>query len=405
MSVTTLKSLRYNIALWLLLLSSAATEAQDRAYARQQLDTLSSPAFFGRGYAHFGQQLAADYLLREFQRLGLQSLSDNYLQPFNLDVNCFDSVFLAINGKTLQPGVDYLVHPNSGQGEQKKLKAGKKISQFQYNEPPAAASNQWQLLLETGHPKLTWSVGNASWRFPYFMLRDEVTAEPIKEVSFAIRGGVRPQKVANVIGFLPGQLRRDSVIIICAHYDHLGMMGEQALFPGANDNASGTALLLDLARHYTQVGQQPAYSMLFIAFAAEEAGLLGSKYYVDQPLLALQRTSLVINLDLMAGGYDGMMMVNATDNPGAYRLMDSLNRSYRWLPALKARGNAANSDHYPFSQKGVPAIFLYTLGDVTAYHDTNDLAENLTLQHYEQVFQLLHTFIEHWPHRQQYEQR
>lgn len=399
-SAITLKSRLYKRALTLALVLSCTVvaSAQDLIYARQQLDTLASEAFHGRGYAARGQQLAAEYLLREFQRLGLQPLSDNYLQPFSLEVNSFDSVLLQINGRTLVPGTDYLVHPHSGYGEAQGLKAGKKTAIFDHKSPPKTGNPAWQLLLETGYQRLMWSVGRETWPLPYFMLSAAATPKKIKRIHYVVRGNFRAQQAANVIGFLPGSTHPDSVIIICAHYDHLGRMGS-TLFPGANDNASGTALLLDLARHYSQPQNAPAYSLLFIAFGAEEAGLVGSKHYVNQPLLPLARTTLVLNLDLMAGGSEGLMVVNAVQNPAAYQALDSLNQVHRLVSNIKQRDNAANSDHYPFSQKGIPAIFVYTLGDVTAYHDPNDRPQMLQLHHYNVVFELLNRFIQHWPNR------
>jgi aminopeptidase YwaD len=396
-----LKSRLYKVALSLALALSCTVVAsgQDLVYARQQLDTLASEAFHGRGYVARGQQLAAEYLLREFQRLGLQPLSDNYLQPFSLEVNSFDSVLLRINGRTLVPGADYLVHPNSGYGEAQGLKAGKKTGIFAHKSPPKTANPNWQLLLETGYPRLMWSVGRETWPLPYFMLSAAATPKKIKRIDYVVRGNFREQQVANVIGFLPGSGQPDSVVVICAHYDHLGRMGS-TLFPGANDNASGTALLLDLARHYSRPENKPAYSLLFIAFGAEEAGLVGSTFYVNHPLLPLNRISMVLNLDLMAGGSEGLMMVNALQNPAAYQALDSLNKAHNLLTSIQQRDNAANSDHYPFSQKGVPAVFLYTMGDVTAYHDPNDRAEKLPLQHYPAVFELINRFIQHWPNRQ-----
>lgn len=396
-----MKSRLYKVALSLALALSCTVVAsgQDLVYARQQLDTLASEVFHGRGYVARGQQLAAEYLLREFQRLGLQPLSDNYLQPFSLEVNSFDSVLLRLNGRTLVPGTDYLVHPNSGYGEAQGLKAGKKTGIFAHKSPPKTANPNWQLLLETGYPRLMWSVGRETWPLPYFMLSAAATPKKIKRIDYVVRGNFREQQAANVIGYLPGSVPSDSVIVICAHYDHLGRMGS-TLFPGANDNASGTALLLDMARHYSRPENKPAYSLLFIAFGAEEAGLVGSTFYVNHPLLPLNRISMVLNLDLMAGGSEGLMMVNALQNPAAYSALDSLNKAHNLLTSIQQRDNAANSDHYPFSQKGVPAVFLYTMGDVTAYHDPNDRPEMLQLQHYEAIFELLHRFIQHWPNRQ-----
>lgn len=379
----------------LLLGSSLCLHAQDAAYARRHLDTLSSEAFHGRGYRQNGQQLAADYLLREFARLGLIPLSDNYLQPFSLEVNTFDSVYLRLNKKVLVPGTDYMVHPLSAHGKAQKLKPGKGLVLAEDGKQPKTMGKNARLILETTDQKFTWSVGRDQWPLAYVEVRKAALPAKIKRADFYFSGSYKPHTVANVAGMVRGKKQADSIIVVCAHYDHLGRMGS-VLFPGANDNASGTALLLDLARHYSQPQNQPDYSLLFIAFAAEEAGLVGSNYFVSHPLVPLKHISLVLNLDLMAGGSDGIMVVNGEQQNRAYQLLDSVNTTGKYLKNVQKRANAANSDHYPFTQKGVPAIFVYTMGDVTAYHDPNDRPEHLRWQHYPAIFTLLRTFTDQW---------
>lgn len=379
----------------LLLGSSLCLHAQDAAYARRQLDTLSSEAFHGRGYRQNGQQLAADYLLREFARLGLTPISDNYLQPFSLEVNTFDSVYLRLNKKVLVPGTDFMVHPLSAHGKAQKLKPGKGLVLAEDGKQPKTMGKNARLILETTDQKFTWSVGRDQWPLAYVEVRKAALPAKIKRADFYFSGSYKPHTVANVAGMVRGKKQADSIIVVCAHYDHLGRMGS-VLFPGANDNASGTALLLDLARHYSQPQNQPDYSLLFIAFAAEEAGLVGSNYFVSHPLVPLKHISLVLNLDLMAGGSDGIMVVNGEQQNRAYQLLDSVNTTGKYLKNVQKRANAANSDHYPFTQKGVPAIFVYTMGDVTAYHDPNDRPEHLRWQHYQAIFTLLRTFTDQW---------
>lgn len=393
-----MKSAPFNYAFLFLGLFFGSSQwllAQNAAYARRHLDTLSSAAFHGRGYVAGGQQLAADYLLREFAQLGLQALSDNYLQPFKLEVNSFDSVYLRLNKQALVPGTDFVVHPMSGHGQAQKLKPGKGLVLAENGKQPKEMGKNPRLILETTDQKFTWSVGRDQWPLAYVEVRKKALPPKIKRADFYFSGSYKSHTVANVAGLVRGIKHPDSIIVICAHYDHLGRMGS-LLFPGANDNASGTALLLDLARHYSQPQHQPDYSLLFIAFAAEEAGLVGSNYFVNHPLVPLKRISLVLNLDLMAGGSEGMMVVNGEAQSRAFQLLDSLNRANSYLKNVQKRANAANSDHYPFTQKGVPAIFVYTLGDVTAYHDPNDRPESLQWQHYSQIFGLLRSFTDQW---------
>lgn len=379
----------------LLLGSCLCLHAQDAAYARRHLDTLSSEAFHGRGYRQNGQQLAADYLLREFARLGLIPISDNYLQPFSLEVNTFDSVYLRLNKKVLLPGTDYMLHPLSAHGKAQKLKPGKGLVLAEDGKQPKTMGKNARLILESTDQKFTWSVGRDQWPLAYVEVRKAALPAKIKRADFYFSGSYKPHTVANVAGMVRGKKQPDSIIVVCAHYDHLGRMGS-VLFPGANDNASGTALLLDMARHYSQPQNQPDYSLLFIAFAAEEAGLVGSNYFVSNPLVPLKNIGLVLNLDLMAGGSDGIMVVNGEQQNKAYQLLESVNTTGKYLKNVQKRANAANSDHYPFTQKGVPAIFVYTLGDVTAYHDPNDRPEHLSWQHYREIFGLLRSFIDQW---------
>jgi aminopeptidase YwaD len=97
----------------------------------------------------------------------------------------------------------------------------------------------------------------------------------------------------------------------------------------------------------------------------------------------------LINLDLLGTGDEGIMVVNATQYPSDFNLLDSINTSNAWLPAVRKRGKAANSDHYWFSEAGVPAFFIYTLGGITAYHDVKDVAKTLPLTKYDDVFKLI----------------
>ena len=95
----------------------------------------------------------------------------------------------------------------------------------------------------------------------------------------------------NLAAVVRGTIRPDSFLIVSAHYDHLGMMGPHVYFPGANDNASGVALLLELAAHYAKPENRPAYSVVFLLFGAEEAGLVGSRLLRGAPAGAASKAS------------------------------------------------------------------------------------------------------------------
>lgn len=193
-------------------------------------------------------------------------------------------------------------------------------------------------------------------------------------------------------GWVKGTLKPDSVIVISAHYDHLGGMGEDTYFPGANDNASGIALLLGLARYYA-ANPQP-YTIAFICFAGEEAGLKGSKYFTENPLIPLRNIRFLLNLDLTGTGDEGITVVNAAEFSKEFAQLNEINDAKKLLVKINARGKAANSDHYWFSEKGVRAFFIYTLGGIKAYHDVFDKAGTLPLTEYEDLFKLIVKFNE-----------
>ncbi|MFA9213478.1 MAG: M28 family metallopeptidase, partial [Candidatus Methylacidiphilales bacterium] len=174
-----------------------------------------------------------------------------------------------------------------------------------------------------------------------------------------------------------------------AHYDHLGKFGP-AIFPGANDNASGIAMMLDLANNI--VKNPLDFSVLFIAFAGEEAGLLGSYFYTENALVPLNKMALLINLDLMATGDKGLTAVNATEFPDEFKLLQNVNEQGSYLPTINPRGKAANSDHYYFTEAGVKSFFFYLMGDYHFYHDIDDKASAVTLSKYNEAYQLVYDF-------------
>jgi Zn-dependent M28 family amino/carboxypeptidase len=193
----------------------------------------------------------------------------------------------------------------------------------------------------------------------------------------------------NVLGVAKG--RGKDWLVVGAHYDHLGRMGPDALFPGANDNASGVAMMLALAEWFAK---RPArHNILFVAFAGEEAGLLGSEWCaVDRPI-DMKRIRLMLNLDILGTGDEGITVVNATDQPQLFDRLVALNGQRNLLPDVRSRGPACISDHCPFVRRGIPALYLYTLGGVAHYHDVHDRAETLPLTRFPELYALLKEYL------------
>ena len=190
---------------------------------------------------------------------------------------------------------------------------------------------------------------------------------------------------ANVVGILRGTdpNLRDETVVIGGHYDHLGHGGEGslapdafgAIHPGADDNASGTAAVMGLARAFAAAGGAPR-TLVFVAFAGEEMGLLGSSEYVRRPAFPLGRTVLMLNLDMVGRLRDGTLYVNGVDGGTGLRAL--VTDAARGLGlTLELRGDPyAGSDHTSFYAAGRPVLFLFT-GAHGDYHRPTDTWDKL----------------------------
>lgn len=406
----------------IVLIYSGNASSQNINYARIVIDTLCSPSMHGRGYVSKGDGAAARYIRNEYLKHGLKPLGKHYFQPFKFSVNTFPKkMMLKVNGNMLLPGTDYLIDPASKgiRGRYKlyrvastsirgtkdmlknrfllvdKSETGTKDEQGAMDlwiTKPAGAKGV--IMIEDN--KLVWSVSRKQMKHPVFkVLRKSLPDNPSEvevKADACFRKNYRTQ---NVIGFVPGTQYPDSFIVFTAHYDHLGRMGKESIFPGANDNASGVSMLLNLANYYSE--NPLAYSVVFIAFAGEEAGLLGSEFFVKNPLIPLKKIKFLINMDLLGTGDDGLMVVNGEVFKEHFQLLESVNQEKKYVVSIQKRGKARNSDHYWFTERGVPAFFIYTLGGVSYYHDVLDRPQTLPLTDYEDVFRLIVDFTAKLP--------
>lgn len=360
--------------------------AQEVASAKKLVDTLTSPFMWGRGYTNDGMKKAAVFLQNTFKSYGLKPLKGkNYLQKFTYDVNTFPGKMeVRVNNKILKPGEDFIVSPES-----RSLVASGEFKQADSTQFINVQNSLFVKLV----PKLTWSVAGKTADYTLLQIQRKAISDIPKNFTVNIEQSlVKDFEANNVAAMVKGTQKPDSFIFITAHYDHLGGMGKDTYFPGANDNASGVALLLSLAKYYAA---NPAkYSIVFICFAGEEAGLIGSKYYTENPLLPLRKIRFLINTDLAGTGEDGITVVNATEFPKEFKWMQQISEENHLLKAVNARGKAPNSDHYFFTEKGVPSFFFYTLGGITAYHDVYDKAQTLPLTKHKDLFTLIKLFNE-----------
>lgn len=358
--------------------------SQDLHNARKMVKKLTSKAMWGRGYTNNGMSNAADFICSAFKSYGLTPMDGtDFKQPFSFPVNTFPGKMeVSINGKKLSPGKDFIVMPQSiGQTTKGKFEQKDSIT----------FTNTSQRVVAVLKDKLTWSPAIQQDDFTGIQInRKAIKGTPIN-FKINIENSFIPEfTAANICGIVKGTEKPDSVLLITAHYDHLGGMGSKTFFPGANDNASGISLLLSLAKYYA-ANPQP-YTMAFICFAGEEAGLLGSKYFTEHPLLSLEKIRFLINVDMVGTGQTGITVVNATIHPKEFSILNQLNDKNKYLSKINSRDKAANSDHYFFTEKGVPAFFIYTSGGIDAYHDIYDRAKTLPLTEYQDLFKLFVDF-------------
>lgn len=180
----------------------------------------------------------------------------------------------------------------------------------------------------------------------------------------------------NVLGVLPGRdpAYADEVVIISAHYDHLGQAPDGTIWGGANDNASGVATIMEIVRSWQAAGFVPHRTVLFAVWDAEEIGLLGSTHYVEQPQYALDNTVGVINLDMVGAGEETLYLSGEGLESQTLAVAASLEIS-------ATVRDSGRSDHYPFLMAGVDAGTLAWFSGsegTPSYHrpiDTPDVIE------------------------------
>lgn len=401
--------------------------------ARKTVEQLCSPAFQGRGYVNGGDSIAAEFIAREFETMGCQFFKSGPFQPFVFPVNTFPGkVSLNINGKALKPGVDFVVTPDCPNMPLQQLelhlitqdlldnpkKVKQLISESAMNsgthktsgiafgfwwhlftgdtlkkaQELAGVLNEIMPVVEFVDTKFTWSVDLEQRKFGRFQVQSSVLdlSQTQWHVETEVTAKIIRHEARNVIAYVPARKKSKKYFVFSAHYDHLGRMGQDTYFPGGNDNASGVAMLLELARYFQQ--NPGEVNLVFIAFAGEEAGLLGSHYYTENPIFDLKQIQFLFNIDIMGSGEEGVTIVNATLFPEQFDVLKSINEKQQLLVKIGSRGEAANSDHYFFTKKGVPAFFMYTMGPNKHYHDVYDTYEELSFSEFNDIFHLLVDF-------------
>ena len=415
------------ILIILLALGAVQLGAQDMKHYKKVVKELSSAKYQGRGYARGGANKAGKYLEKEFRKAGVDEVS---LQPFTIDINTFcGDMKMWADGRKLKAGVDYSMREYSPEVH----------GQFPVYHLDTLNFNPDAIFADLARPEYANCMVTCEYMFSYnhkevfsrlqskedapavagFLYTwtspikfykaygDHVVDKPIVWVTPEAVEGVRTVRLDvdnefledcglfNVIAKVEGA-RHDSCYVFTAHYDHLGNLGRRIYYAGANDNASGTAAIVTLAAHYAR--HRPEFDMYFIAFSGEDANLRGSEYFAQNPVVPLEQVKYLFNID-MIGDNNPVQYCEVSDaGMRGFELFERINGAKGYFKALNRGELAANSDHYPFAERGVPCIFLENEeGDAFPfYHTIFDTWKNAVFDSYEPVFKLVTDFIEQY---------
>ena len=199
----------------------------------------------------------------------------------------------------------------------------------------------------------------------------------------------------NVVGVIEGSdpILKNEAIVIGAHYDHLGRGGEGSLAPrsgeihhGADDNASGTAGVLELARIFSAQRSKLKRTLVFIAFSCEEEGLLGSNYYVNHPLVPLDKTVAMINMDMIGRMKDRKLVIGGIGTAKEWRQL--LTTSNDGFELTLNEDGYGPSDHSQFYGKQIPVLFFWT-GTHNDYHKPSDTSDKINYNDEAQILKMV----------------
>lgn len=218
----------------------------------------------------------------------------------------------------------------------------------------------------------------------------------------------------NVVGTLPGSgPLADEVVVIGAHYDHVGRnehnnstggaAAKGKIHHGADDNGSGTCGLMELARRYGAMKNRQGRRLVFVAFTGEELGLFGSKHYANNPVFPLEKTAVMLNMDMIGRAKeieedgkkrDRIVVYGHGTAEGFEKLVDTANGIFDFK-MFKVAGGMGPSDHDSFYRKKIPVLFFFT-GTHPDYHKPTDTADKINYECMAKVVDFVELFANHF---------
>ena len=453
---------------------------------------LADDSLEGRASGSDGNVRAAEYLAKEFARIGLKHAGTNgsYLQPFKIGLNAKLGknnrlVVRSKKGTSLKLGQDFLpfdqLDKGSGKGKVVFVGYGITAKEEKFDDYAGIdASNKVVLLMRKiprenkedavftasdGRPnqhaffvtklqnaqkhgasavlivdasakreevsKMSKGsprpLGGAKTKIPFSFVSYEIASNWIASAGHSLPGLVReidrthqPKSfdldlsvelevevtretatVNNLIGLLSGSdpKLKNEFVVVGGHMDHIGFginptdWGKtERIHNGADDNASGTAAVLEMAEAFSSLKKHPKRNLLFMAFNAEERGLLGSRHYVENPTVPLTNIVAMINLDMVGRGASGVDIGGVGTSPGFKPMIDALATNYD-LRVTTNPGGKAPSDNTSFYNKDIPVLFYFT-GRHDDYHKPSDDWQRIDKAQIESITRLAYLSVD-----------
>ena len=427
----------------------AQTDDQLKAELKKHIATLASDTYQGRETGTEGERLAMEYITERFREVGLKAKGDKkYIQEFSFTegANPGPGNQLYINDYKFKQGTDYYALPYSANGTFTGYVA--RVGYGIY--APTLKQDDYKGLINLDKKIFVIDAGSPDGDNPHgkfgdydirqrvqyavsrgakaviFIQKDTTLPEPRGDFDHRITPGTIPvlyakgkaaellrdsvvknctigadmeriqRKGHNVLGFLDNGM--PTTVVIGAHYDHLGMGGEGSLFRGdpaihngADDNASGTAALIELARRLAgKPGQKNNY--LFIAFSGEEKGLLGSNYFVKHPTVNMRTVNYMMNMDMVGRikPDDKVLLIHGTGSSPAWTTV--IDSNMNGLRIHRAESGVGPSDHTSFYLDSVPVLHFFS-GTHSDYHKPSDDEPLINYDGEVAIMQIMETII------------
>ena len=400
--------------------------AQDLAHYKKIVKELSSKRYEGRGYAEDGANKAGRWIAKEFERVGADEVT---CQPFKLNINTFPGKMeMLVDGVKQIPGADFtlrefnpaikgdfkLYYIDMEHYDAEKMFADLASEEyagafvvcdfmfsFQHRDDfrklqiKSACSNAGLIYTWEAPLKFYKAYGETVKEKPIIWVKPDFPTDA-RRVQLDIENEfLEGYECFNVIAKVEGK-RHDRCYLFTAHYDHLGKLGKKTYYPGAHDNASGTATIITLASYYAQ--HRPEYDCYFVAFSGEDANLRGSEWFAQHPVVPLSQIKYLFNLDMIADNNPAIYCEVSNEGMEGFALFEKINTEKGYFKGLDRQELAGNSDHYPFAQRNVPCIFFMNEGGdaFEYYHTIYDTWSNSIFSSYEPTFKLITDFVDQY---------